>query len=514
MKRTLIYLMSFLLGILNVQAQPVFNITNYGAVGDSTTLNTRAIQKTVDKASEAGGKVYVPEGVFLSGTIILKSNVTLQLSPKAKLLGSPDINDYKTMTWGHHKDRTPWHLVMAKDAENITICGQGTIDGNGPEYWKEREHEWAFYPEKDYRPTPMVEIENCENVIIRDVTMKHAAGWCLHPYNSRNVKINNITILNSPFGPNSDGIDITGCRSVTVSDSYIDCGDDAIALKTTEDSRPCEYITVTNCVLSTNCVAFRVGFESRKDFRYITFSNSVVKKCSRIIDLRSIEGGTIEHVNISGITGNTNSGWVLNRVIEMDLTKENTPHDVTQKEHPNYGVKKPVKEVGAIRDISITDLDIYTDGRIMMASVPEGEMSNIYLSNIHLHYAMLDDPLPFAAEAGGTSFFKDHKDVRSARAAFVAKNVSRLNINDIRLTWPTYPVPDSWKLLKSPHRFLNEAYYKGNEKKLRSGAMKPTFHVLWAKGLKNSSIDVSMAEPSDPAVSKTVIKNSDIKLKK
>lgn len=517
LRKTIFYALLFAsIFISSAYAQEgnLYNIRDFGAIGDSSTMNTDAIQQAVDKAAETGGTVYVPEGVFLSGTIVLKSGVTLKLGSKAKIAGSADIDDYKTMTWGHHKDRTPWHLIMAKDASDITICGQGVIDGNGPEYWKERKHEWAFFPEKDYRPTPMVEIENCSNVIIRDVTMQNAAGWCLHPYNSSNVKIHNVTILNNPFGPNSDGLDITGCSSVTVSDSYIDCGDDAIALKTTEDSRKCEYITVTNCVLSTNCVAFRVGYESRKDFRYINFTNSVVKKSSRIVDIRSIEGGTIEHVNISGITGNTNSGWVLNRVIEMELNKIDNPHDATQKEHPNYGVNKTVEEVGAIRNISITDMDIYTDGRIMMASIPEGDMSNIYLSNIHLHYAMLDEPLPFAANAGGTSFFKAHKDVRSARAAFVAKNINRLNINDIRITWPEYPVPESWKLLKSPHRFLNEAYYRGNEAKIRSGEMKPDFRVFWAKGIENSSVDLSTAHPSDTSVTKAKIIQSDVEMNK
>lgn len=487
-----------------------YNITDYGAKGDSISLNTAAIQKALDAAYHAGGgTVIIPPGIFISGTIFIKSHTTLLVEAGAKLLGSPDIKDYTSMTWGHHEDRTPWHLVVAKDAENITICGRGIIDGNGYAFWKkERSSEWHFYRPFKHRPSPMVEIENCKNVVIKDITLQYAAGWCLHPFNSSRVKIYGITIINDSFGPNSDGIDITGCTDVTISDCIIDCGDDAIALKTTEDSKDCAYITVSNCILSTNCVAFRVGFESRKDFRYITFTNSVVKKCSRVIDLRSTEGAIIEHVAINNITGNTNCGWVLNRVIEADLNKVDNIYKINLPEHPNYGKDKPVEKAGAIRHISISNLDIRTDGRILFASIPEAEMSNISLSNIRLQYAMLDNPMPIGHQATTHSFFLAHPDVRGARAAFIFKNISNISLNGVQIIWPKYPVPSDWKLLQSPHRFINKEYYENHEEAIAAGDIKPAFHVLWAKNIKNGLLDIRGTQASGKNVSKTVIKNS------
>jgi hypothetical protein len=492
----------------------VFNIKDFGAKGDGKTLNTKAIQSALDAATIVHGTVIVPSGTFLTGTIFLKSNTHLSLSSGSVLLGSPKITDYSKLTWGHHEDRTPWHLLVADKAQNIHISGLGSINGNGPAFWeKERKHRWAFYREIEERPSPMVEITNCENVVIENIRLENPAGWCLHPFNSRNVKIRGITIANNLFGPNADGIDIGGCQDVIISDCNISSGDDAIALKTTEDSGPCERITVSNCILETNCVAIRVGFESRQDIRDVTVSNIIVKNCSRVVDIRSVEGAVIERIHFSHITGVNNSGWPVNRVIEIDLNEVPDLYPIAIKDHPNFGKPKPILRKGSIRDISLTDFDILTDGRIMLCAADGFQLENIYMDNIHLRYAMIDNCLALCKKAEGNGgFFKGSPDLRTADAAVAVKNVNGFYLNNYRVTWPEYPVADNWNLLKTDWRFLEPDWYKGNESKIRSGEMKPAFKAFWGKNIRNGKVDLSSVNASETGIEKMQCENCKLKL--
>ena len=128
------------------------DILDFGAVGDSITLNTPAIQSAIDHPFEnGGGVVVVKRGVYLTGTIFFKDNVTLRVEAGARIKGSPNIEDYAEMTWGHTKDRQPYHLIMAKNASNIVIEGAGTIDNNGPAFWQDpRYRYYQNEPKKSY----------------------------------------------------------------------------------------------------------------------------------------------------------------------------------------------------------------------------------------------------------------------------------------------------------------------------------------------------------------------------
>jgi len=497
-----------------LKSKYLFNLADYGVVPDGKTLNTAAIQKALNAASESGATLLIPKGIYLTGTLFLKSNTHLELSAGAVLLGSPKIEDYTKLTWGHHEDRTPWHLLVADQAKNIRISGLGCIDGNGHNFWqKERKHDWAFFREIEERPSPMVEITNCENVVIENITLKNPAGWCLHPFNSRNVKITGITIANNLFGPNSDGIDIGGCQDVIVSNCNISSGDDAIALKTTEDSGPCERITITNCILETNCVAVRVGYESRQDIRDISISNLIVKNCSRVVDIRSVEGAVIERIRISNVSGYTNSGWPVNRVIEVDLNEVPNAYPIEIKDHPNFGKPKPLLKKGAIRDISLTDFDILTDGRIMMGAKDGMFLENIYLNNIHLRYAMIDNCIALSKKAEGNGgFFSGSPDLRTAEAAFAIKNIKGFRLENFRVSWPGYPVAENWNLLKTDWRNLEPEWYMGNESKIRSGEKKPVFKAFWAKNAKGGFVDLKLVQASEPGIEKSQLLDCDLKL--
>ena len=174
----------------------VCDVTVNGAKGDGVVLDTAAIQKAIDTCAAAGGGVvWFPSGNFLSGTIVLKNNITLHISPGATLWGSKRIEDYN-----------PYHLIYAKDAENIAIEGGGVINGNGLSYFDTNsqfspEQWFLFKRNSKERPSPLIELVTCHNVRVEDLSIRNSPGWTIHPLGSDGVKIHAISIVNHRQGP-------------------------------------------------------------------------------------------------------------------------------------------------------------------------------------------------------------------------------------------------------------------------------------------------------------------------
>ncbi len=309
-------------------ALPFHDIRRYGAVPDAKTLCTRAIQAAIDAAAAAGGGcVYVPPGTFLTGTLELKSFLTLYLEAGSVLLGSPSVDDYRGPIGApEHGDANARHLLFARGAESLTVCGTGVIDGQGPKFWRRNNRpptppneQWKdvitfdYEPATDQRPSPMLEFVECRNLRIRDITLRNAAGWTLRPIACDGVIIDGLSIRNPEIGPNTDGIDITACSNVMVSNCNIATGDDAICLKSENPYGlllPTRNVTITNCVLTTTCNGFKMGTATHGVFENIVFSNSVLQNPDtsqineRIIGgicIEMVDGGSVEGVVVTGI---------------------------------------------------------------------------------------------------------------------------------------------------------------------------------------------------------------------
>lgn len=268
----------------NINAKSV-NILDFGAISDGHTINTRMIQMAIDECtSSGGGEVIIPQGIFVTGTLILKKNVCLYLSQGAVLKGSSNIEDY-----------TPINLIRAERTTNVGIAGPGTIDGNGWSFWERKSGfsnpKYGWYPAKQYvrkykavdvasrRPREMIKFTDCTNIRIEGTTFTNAPYWTFHFLGCNEVRINNIKILNYMIGPNTDGIDMEATQNVVISNCYIYTGDDAITMKNQivgYSHRPVRNIAVTNCIIKTTCNGFKIGSGSNGDFENITFSNSVI----------------------------------------------------------------------------------------------------------------------------------------------------------------------------------------------------------------------------------------------
>ena len=278
-----------------------FNVKEFGAIGDGKYMDTQAIQATIDSCHRAnGGTVYFPSGIYLSGSIHLKSNVALYLDHGATLMASlddADFDPYEELGFENDADHETSYfhfaLIWGEDVERIAISGTGTIDGNRS---------------KRGGPKPIA-LKRCKNVTIKDITILNAPNYAISMLGTDYVSIDGVSILNGYC----DGIDPDACRHVRISNCYIDCYDDAIVPKTSFSlgyHRSTEYLTVTNCQLATNCNAFKLGTESGGDFKYITVSNCVMfnraigRPPTSGISLETVDGANIDGITINNISMN------------------------------------------------------------------------------------------------------------------------------------------------------------------------------------------------------------------
>lgn len=308
-------------------AGPYYDPRAFGARGDGQSLCTAALQQAIDDCHTAGGgTVVVPPGVYLTGTLHLQSHVTLHLSPGATLRGSPRREDYNPDEVFPENEAfrsesvTGAHLIIAYQAENVAITGEGTIDGNSaaffeplppeevtPGYWRKHRN----FPLRDWRPGQMVFFCRCRNVSVRDVSLVNAPYWTLFLLGCEAVRIRGLRIANPPQTQNGDGIDVDCCRDVAISDCLIQSGDDCITLRGNsrplgEAAGPCENVVVSNCVLSTPCNAIRVGVGDGM-VRDCTLNNLVIRESRTGINVVSwysefcAHGTRIENVAFSNL---------------------------------------------------------------------------------------------------------------------------------------------------------------------------------------------------------------------
>ena len=305
MFRKIIFFFSFLILSIATEATD-FDVTKYGALGDGKTLNTVFIQKAIDECSKSGGgKVIFPAGIYLSATIELKDNVTLHLKKDARLLGTIDIEQYRNLdpfTEGLGID-VGWALLVAVDAKNIGIEGEGAIDGQGAKLK-------AAHILKDTRPEGqrwgrrpfLVRIVRCTGVTVKDITLYYAAAWTSHYFQSRNIEIENVKILSVGVAHN-DGIGIDGCQDVRIKNCDVVSGDDALVFKTTSSKMGCKNIIVTGMRLKSNQAGIKMGTESMAPFEDIRISNCHIYDTKNGgIKLFSVDGAHLRNIVISDIT--------------------------------------------------------------------------------------------------------------------------------------------------------------------------------------------------------------------
>jgi hypothetical protein len=380
MKKTTFLFTSLLLSSLLYAGD--FDITKYGAIGDGKTLNTIFIQKAIDECNKSGGgKVIFPAGIYLSATIELKDNVTLHLNKDARLLGTTDIEQYRNLdpfTEGLGID-VGWALVVAIDAKNIGIEGEGAIDGQGSKLKAE-------HILKDTRPEGqrwgrrpfLVRIVRCTGVTVKDITLNYAAAWTSHYFQSRNIEIENVKIVSVGVAHN-DGIGIDGCQDVRIKNCDVVSGDDALVFKTTSSKMACKSIIVSGMKLKSSQAGIKMGTESMAPFEDIKISNCHIYDTKNGgIKLLTVDGAHLRNIEISDIT--------MSEVRTPMLFRLGSRLNVFRKDQDTKQPTGSFENV-VIRNVKAQAADsaqLKPPSGILITGVPGHYITNLTLENIEI----------------------------------------------------------------------------------------------------------------------------------
>ena len=309
---------------------PICNVRDFGASGDGQHKETAALQAAIDSCAKGGGgTVLVPPGRYLTGTISLRSHITLDVGAGAIILGSEDPADYplRDNLYGTGRKAIS-SLIYADSVEGITLTGRGTIDGQGQVWWK---RQWFAVPKKNMpqAKTPedfaearkvangrphLIQISRSKDVVIERLHLVNSASWTVHPLLCEFVRIDGITIENPVPSPNTDGINPESCRNVQILNCRIDVGDDCVTLKSGTNElgrkmgRPDENITITNCVMLKGHGGVTIGSEMSGGVRNVVVSNCVFQGTDVGIRIKSQRG-----------RGNVVEGLTASNIVMQDV---------------------------------------------------------------------------------------------------------------------------------------------------------------------------------------------------
>ncbi|HXC98697.1 MAG TPA: glycoside hydrolase family 28 protein [Verrucomicrobiae bacterium] len=296
-------------GCVSVHHAPL-NVRESGAVGDGKTKDTAAFQKALDACAGSGGEVFVPAGDYLVGSIELKSRTTLRLEKGARLLGSPDLDDYPVIKIRWEGKWVDGHraLVFATNANHIAIIGPGEIDGNP-----------ALGGRQMPRRPVIIEPINCRDIRLQDFSTQHRSMWSIHPTYCETIIASNLTIRST--GGNGDGIDVDSCRHVKIEACDISTGDDCVAIKSGRGmegyraARPTEDVLISHCTMAdSNFACIGIGSETSGGIRgvridHCTFTHA--KSYAIYIKSRPGRGAFIEDISGSDLDAATAPGGFL-----------------------------------------------------------------------------------------------------------------------------------------------------------------------------------------------------------
>lgn len=429
-----------------------FSVCQFGAKGDGQTKDTQAIQSAIAAAGVLGGTVYFPPGKYVSGTVRLKSHVTVYLETGATLILSRDPEDfdpYEQLNFKSFSDNetTDFHsaLLRGQDLEHVGVIGPGTIDGNRT---------------KRRGPKPIA-LKNCRHVAIRDITLRNSPNYNISLLGCDYVNIEGVTILNGY----SDGIDPDCCHHVRIANCYVEAWDDAIVPKASFAlgyRRSTENVTVTNCVLTTACNCFKLGTESSGDFKNITVSNCTMfarpdlwqRNPSSGVALEMVDGASLERIAVSNLVMAD-----IESPIFIRLGNRGRAQAVAHPEHLEGISISDIVATGAQRASSVTGIPGFPVRRITLQNIRisargggAAELARKVVPELEKEYPDADmfDDLPayglFCRHAETVVFdnVNFHLEKPDARPAMICDRVKDLDLRAVNAAPPSGDEPAIW----------------------------------------------------------------------
>jgi polygalacturonase len=396
-----------------------YDVRRFGAIPDGKTKATEAVRRAIVAASAAGGgTILFSGGTYLTGPIRLASHITLEIDAGAVLRFSSDFDDYLPMVpvrWEGTEVLTFAPLIYGDKVDDVAITGRGLIDGGGEPWWREfrrikqdlekqgpralskgqREfarlnadrREWPDdrrMLEAGFLRPPLIQVRDCHNLSIADVTIKNPPFWTINPVRCDGVTVRGVIIDNPDDSPNTDGIDPDSCRNVHIADCHINAGDDCIAIKSGRDrqgrriGRATENVTITNCTMLHGHAGVAIGSEMAGSVRRVAVSNCVFEGTDRGIRIKSTRGrgGVVEDIRVSNVVMSD----IRNEAITLNLFYTDAPAEPVSERTPHFrhiaisGVTGTAKQAGTLlglpeaplEDVSLTDLDIAADSGLVI----------------------------------------------------------------------------------------------------------------------------------------------------
>jgi polygalacturonase len=394
---------AFIFYAFSVTAQPFYDVTKYGAKRDSSAKATKAIANAIAAASKAGGgTVYFPAGKYLTGAIHLKSNITIFIDAGAEIHFSDNFDDYLPMVESRYEgvDVTSFSpLFYAYKAENITITGRGLINGHGKKWWAfvegyrqdQPRSRWQYMfdslnknillpdnpsqMKRGFLRPPFIQPMYCKNVRIEGITIINSPFWTVNPEFCENVTITGVTI-NNPPSPNTDGINPESCKYVHISDCHISVGDDCITIKSGKDipgrtkAVPAQNYTITNCTMLSGHGGVVIGSEMSGGVKNIVISNCIFDGTDRGIRIKTTRGrgGAVEDIRVDNIIMKN----IRDQAFVMDMEYSRTE-------------KEPVSErTPQIRNIRISNVTAYAKEACYINGLDEMPVENISFHDVYI----------------------------------------------------------------------------------------------------------------------------------
>ncbi|MEP6924067.1 MAG: glycosyl hydrolase family 28 protein [Pyrinomonadaceae bacterium] len=440
-----------------------YDISEYGALGDGKTVNTKALQSAIDAChANGGGDVIVPTGVFIIGTVYLKSNVHLYLQSGAIIRGSGNLADYEPYT--PEKPFVPIHkgMFFAEDAENISITGEGQIDGNGDNFFELDQTKKLDATTTQYtrqknnfrhvasgigdgpvipkdRPYQMFVFSNCRRITVKDIFITNAPFWCMHFADCDSVHVSGIRLWNNMLAPNADGIDITSSSNVVIDNCDIRTGDDSLVVGGYDHHfeipgfkhlrHDSGNVVISNCNLQSSSSGIRIGFLDQNTVRNVQVSNVNITNSTRGVGVFLRDEGSLENITFSNLNIETKlrtgDWWGNGEPIHVSAIRGKENVKLGQIRHLKFnhiicrgeaGILVYGTDESVIEDVAFNDVDFELTG---------SKLNNTAGGNIDLRGVLGEKNGLFARDIPG----------------FLAQYVSGLTINDFKLQWTNSQMP-------------------------------------------------------------------------
>jgi pectate lyase len=380
-------------------SEHIYRITDFGAIGDAKTINTAAIQKAIDAANaNGGGKVVIPEGKFLSGTLQMKTGVEMHLDNKAVLLGSTNPRDYHKIDRPGHPvspkqdDNSSLALIAAFKADHFSITGTGTIDGQGTalalnidsliHIGQISDPHYSNRPNEKVRPKLLL-FSLCQNINIEDASLKNSACWGLSFEICEHLTLNNLKVTNMAYW-NNDGTDLTDCKNVRITNCDFNTADDGICLKSYYPGYFDDSFYIANCRIRSGASAIKFGTASYGGFKNIVIDNiNICDTYRSAIAIESVDGGVIENVHVTHINAKNTGNAIF---IRLGHRAGKEVGSIKNVYIGNVKVEIPFGRPDVNYDLRAPEPGFHNPFPASITGIPGHNVQNIQLENIEITY--------------------------------------------------------------------------------------------------------------------------------